>query len=332
MLSRSVAAVRSSPAIPAATSASRWCSIRCITFALLERKPGALDQAAPLADWEMPESCKPCAACWKRGRPGQGRREYVQVLRLWRASIDASSVAAVQRGAAKAGDSLRCDQASGVVSGGKRPARLDLSLYPYLPRAAVHDHDGLKLHGAAVGGRIMNEMPRTFAGCITSRSSSCPRCCASTRSRPDNVRAENKGHVPYPEPPDRAGTDRPGTAHGGTPDQGGKVPAPKAWIASTSRRSPALNKMQVLELARCDWIERRENVIALGPVRHRQDPLSPSALGWPPAREGFQSLHHSRSTGPRVDGSARRETPPALAEADARHKAADHRRAWASCP
>jgi DNA replication protein DnaC len=28
---------------------------------------------------------------------------------------------------------------------------------------------------------------------------------------------------------------------------------------------PKLNKMQVLELARCEWIENRENVIALGP-------------------------------------------------------------------
>ena len=28
---------------------------------------------------------------------------------------------------------------------------------------------------------------------------------------------------------------------------------------------PKLNKMQVLELSRCEWIERRENVIALGP-------------------------------------------------------------------
>lgn len=28
---------------------------------------------------------------------------------------------------------------------------------------------------------------------------------------------------------------------------------------------PKLNKMQVLELVRCEWIERRENVIALGP-------------------------------------------------------------------
>ena len=30
-------------------------------------------------------------------------------------------------------------------------------------------------------------------------------------------------------------------------------------------KSLKLNKMQVLELARCEWIERRENVIALGP-------------------------------------------------------------------
>ncbi len=28
---------------------------------------------------------------------------------------------------------------------------------------------------------------------------------------------------------------------------------------------PKLNRMQVPELARCEWIERRENVIALGP-------------------------------------------------------------------
>ena len=28
---------------------------------------------------------------------------------------------------------------------------------------------------------------------------------------------------------------------------------------------PSVNKAQVLELARCEWIERRENVIALGP-------------------------------------------------------------------
>jgi DNA replication protein DnaC len=38
----------------------------------------------------------------------------------------------------------------------------------------------------------------------------------------------------------------------------------KAWLASFDFKAiPSLNKMMVLELARCDWIERRENVIAL---------------------------------------------------------------------
>ncbi len=53
---------------------------------------------------------------------------------------------------------------------------------------------------------------------------------------------------------------------------------------------PGLNKMQVLELARCEWIDRRENVImpeaclrhdALGPVRHcRSDQWREMAHHW----------------------------------------------------
>ena len=51
-------------------------------LALLERKTNALDQAAPLAGWELPEQF----TCLRRllearlGKPG--KREYVQVLRL----------------------------------------------------------------------------------------------------------------------------------------------------------------------------------------------------------------------------------------------------------
>ncbi|NEK54817.1 ATP-binding protein [Rhizobium leguminosarum] len=37
---------------------------------------------------------------------------------------------------------------------------------------------------------------------------------------------------------------------------------------------PKLNKMQVLELARCEWIERRENVIALGPSGTGKTPVA----------------------------------------------------------
>ena len=44
-----------------------------------------------------------------------------------------------------------------------------------------------------------------------------------------------------------------------------KFPATKSLDSFDFKAIPRLNKMQVLELARCNWIERRENVIALGP-------------------------------------------------------------------
>lgn len=44
-----------------------------------------------------------------------------------------------------------------------------------------------------------------------------------------------------------------------------KFPAIKSLDSFDFRAIPSLSKMMVLELARCEWIERRENVIALGP-------------------------------------------------------------------
>jgi DNA replication protein DnaC len=44
-----------------------------------------------------------------------------------------------------------------------------------------------------------------------------------------------------------------------------RFPATKSLDSFDFKAIPSLNKMQVLELARCEWIERRENVIALGP-------------------------------------------------------------------
>jgi DNA replication protein DnaC len=44
-----------------------------------------------------------------------------------------------------------------------------------------------------------------------------------------------------------------------------KFPAAKSLDSFDFKAIPALNKMRVLELARCEWIERRENVIAVGP-------------------------------------------------------------------
>jgi DNA replication protein DnaC len=49
-----------------------------------------------------------------------------------------------------------------------------------------------------------------------------------------------------------------------------KFPTTKSLDSFDFKAIPSLNKMQVLELARCEWTLRRENVIALGP----SDPAS----------------------------------------------------------
>ena len=47
--------------------------------------------------------------------------------------------------------------------------------------------------------------------------------------------------------------------------KGAKFPTVKSLDSFDFSAIPKLNKMQVMELARCEWINRRENVIALGP-------------------------------------------------------------------
>ena len=57
-----------------------------------------------------------------------------------------------------------------------------------------------------------------------------------------------------------------------------KFPAVKSLHSFDFKAIPALNKMQVLELARCEWIERRENVPMLEACL-RHDAPGPSGTG-----------------------------------------------------
>ena len=49
---------------------------------LLEQKTGALDQAAPLQGWELPEEFGTLRRLLESQMGRRGKREYVQVLRL----------------------------------------------------------------------------------------------------------------------------------------------------------------------------------------------------------------------------------------------------------
>jgi len=107
-------------------------------LALLERKPRALDQAAPLAGWELPE-CFPRLRRLLEARLNKGgKREYVQVLRL----LETFSLPEVE---AAIGDALHLgtigfDAVKHLLLCRieRRPPRLDLENYPHLPLADVH--------------------------------------------------------------------------------------------------------------------------------------------------------------------------------------------------
>jgi hypothetical protein len=51
-------------------------------LALLEKKPGALDHARPLAGWNLPECFSILRRRLENERSGEGTREYIRVLRL----------------------------------------------------------------------------------------------------------------------------------------------------------------------------------------------------------------------------------------------------------
>lgn len=106
-------------------------------LALLEQKPNALDQAAPLVGWDLPEGFAQLRRLMEARLGKKGKREFVQTLRLLetfalaevtRAIDDALRLGAVSFDAVKHLLLCRIEQ---------RPARLDLENYPHLPAAQV---------------------------------------------------------------------------------------------------------------------------------------------------------------------------------------------------
>ena len=104
---------------------------------LLEQKARALDQAAPLVGWELPECFARLRRLLEARLSKSGKREYVQVLRLLetfslpeveRAIEDAVHMGTIGFDAVKHLLLCRIEQ---------RPPRLDLENYPHLPLAEV---------------------------------------------------------------------------------------------------------------------------------------------------------------------------------------------------
>jgi transposase len=106
-------------------------------LALIEQKPGALDQAAPLQGWDLPEQFDHLRRLLERRSGNKGKREFIQVLRLLEV-FDRDLIALAVSQAIKLGAlSFDAVKQIAVARLERRPPRLDLERYPHLPKANV---------------------------------------------------------------------------------------------------------------------------------------------------------------------------------------------------
>jgi len=106
-------------------------------LALLEQKTNALDQAAPLAGWQLPEEFVELRRQMEARLGKRGRREYVQVLRLLETFSLAEVAAAVRQALRFPAIAFDAVKHLLLCALERRPPKLDLENYPHLPVAEV---------------------------------------------------------------------------------------------------------------------------------------------------------------------------------------------------
>ena len=106
-------------------------------LALLERKPNALDQAAPLQHWDLPEEFERLRRQLEARLGKKGRKEYIQVLRLIETFGDVEVAVAVEDALRLSAISYDAVKHLVLARIERRVPRLNLSDYPFLPQATV---------------------------------------------------------------------------------------------------------------------------------------------------------------------------------------------------
>src|SRR5215472_10118853 len=106
-------------------------------LALLERKISALDQAAPLANWALPEEFATLRHLLEARMGKPGKQEFVQVLRLLEVFALEDVRAGVREAIARGVISFDAVKHLVLCRIERRPPRLDLKIYPYLPQATA---------------------------------------------------------------------------------------------------------------------------------------------------------------------------------------------------
>ena len=106
-------------------------------LALLEHKSKALDQAAPLDGWQLGDCIHRLRRLMEARMGNAGRREFIQVLRLMEDFQQHQVELAVTQALGLGAISFDAVKMLLLARLENRPARLDLTFYPYLPVASV---------------------------------------------------------------------------------------------------------------------------------------------------------------------------------------------------
>jgi transposase len=133
-------------------------------LALLEHKSRALDQAAPLDDWRLADCVHRLRRLMEARMGNGGRREFIQVLRLMedfhQHQVEQAVAEALRLGAISF-DAVKMLLLARLEN---RPARLDLTFYPYLPAATVGATDPRAYLGLVASASVIMGVTETTAG------------------------------------------------------------------------------------------------------------------------------------------------------------------------
>ena len=106
-------------------------------LALIEQKPGALDQAAALQGWPLSPAFMDLRRMLESRMGTRGKREFIQVLRLMEAFPEAVVAAAVSDAIRLGAPGFDAVKQLVIARVEHRPPRLDTTAYPYLPQLTV---------------------------------------------------------------------------------------------------------------------------------------------------------------------------------------------------
>ncbi len=118
-------------------------------LALIEQKINALDQAAPLADWQLPEEFATLRRLLEARMGKPGKREFVQVLRLMETFAIDDVAAGVRDAIRPWRGRLRRRQASGAVPDRAAPATARYDDLSVSAEGDGRDHIGARVHGTS---------------------------------------------------------------------------------------------------------------------------------------------------------------------------------------